>query len=340
MSGDILSVAGVSKHFVGRRGVLDALRGRPMPVVHALEDVSLAIRRGETLGIVGESGCGKSTLARCLVGLHQPDAGSIAWDPAALGGRPRFRASQMVFQDPFGSLNPRLTVGSALAEVVGVHRLRPKSEIGARVRELLEQVHLPADAAQRYPHEFSGGQRQRIGIARALAAEPLMLIADEPVSALDVSVQAQIVNLFLELQERLALTLVFITHDLRLVRHLTERVAVMYLGRVVEVAETQALFADPRHPYTQGLLKAVPTIAQATRPAGPAITGELPSPLAPPPGCAFHPRCPIAVARCRTERPALLPDPAAPGLARERSAPDAHRVACHLAPQAAATAPA
>jgi oligopeptide/dipeptide ABC transporter ATP-binding protein len=323
MRSDILSVVDVSKRFTGRRGLGRMLRGEKAPVVHALADVSLSIRRGETLGIVGESGCGKSTLARCLVGLHQPDGGSIAWDGAALAGRPQFRAAQMVFQDPFGSLNPRLTVGSALAEVVGVHKLRPKGEIAARVRELLEQVHLPEDAAERYPHEFSGGQRQRIGIARALAAEPLMLIADEPVSALDVSVQAQIVNLFLELQERLSLTLVFITHDLRLVRHLTERVAVMYLGRVVEVAETQALFASPRHPYTQGLLAAVPTIAEARRPSGPAITGELPSPLAPPPGCAFHPRCPVAVARCRTERPGL----------DALATLDAHRVACHLAHQ-------
>ncbi len=325
MTGDILSVVDVSKRFTGRRGLGRMLRGEKAPVVHALADVSFTIRHGETLGIVGESGCGKSTLARCLVGLHQPDDGNIVWDGAALAGRPKFRAAQMVFQDPFGSLNPRLTVGSALAEVVRVHKLRPKADIAARVRELLEQVHLPADAAERYPHEFSGGQRQRIGIARALAAEPLMLIADEPVSALDVSVQAQIVNLFLELQERLALTLVFITHDLRLVRHLTERVAVMYLGRVVEVAETQALFASPRHPYTQGLLAAVPTIAEARRPSGPAITGELPSPLAPPPGCAFHPRCPVAVARCRIERPSLD--------ALHGGGLDAHLVACHLAHQ-------
>ncbi len=315
MRDDILTVVDVSKRFTGARGLGRMLRGEKAPVVHALANVSFTIRHGETLGIVGESGCGKSTLARCLVGLYEPDDGAIAWDGAALAGRPKFRAAQMVFQDPFGSLNPRLTVGGALAEVVRVHKLRPPGEVAARVRELLDQVHLPADAAERYPHEFSGGQRQRIGIARALAAEPLMLIADEPVSALDVSVQAQIVNLFLELQERLALTLVFITHDLRLVRHLTERVAVMYLGRVVEVAETQALFAHPRHPYTKGLLAAVPTIAQAKRPSGPAITGELPSPLAPPPGCAFHPRCPIAIDRCRVERPPL----------------DATGVACHLA---------
>ncbi|HKS69421.1 MAG TPA: oligopeptide/dipeptide ABC transporter ATP-binding protein [Ktedonobacterales bacterium] len=330
MSGDIVAVAGLTKRFAARRGMTELLRGKPVPMVHALEDFSLTIRRGETLGVVGESGCGKSTLARCLVGLHAPDAGTITWDSAALGGRPRFRAAQMVFQDPFGSLNPRLTVGSALAEVIRVHRLRPPRAVGARVAELLEQVHLHADAARRYPHEFSGGQRQRIGIARALAAEPLMLIADEPVSALDVSVQAQIVNLFLELQERLSLTLVFITHDLRLVRHLTERVAVMYLGRVVEVAPTPALFAEPRHPYTQGLLKAVPTIAQSARPVGPAIIGELPSPLAPPPGCAFHPRCPVAIARCRTERPDLLP--AAADL-------DVPRVACHVASQQSGRAP-
>ncbi len=281
--------------------------------VRALTDVDLAVRRGETLGIVGESGCGKSTLARCLVRLHDIDAGRIAFDGqdmTALRGTAlrRFnRRVQMVFQDPYGSLNPRLTVRETLSEPLAVHRICPRSEIGARVDSLLDLVHLPRAAAQRRPHEFSGGQRQRIGIARALSVEPECLIADELVSALDVSVQAQMVNLLLELQERLRLTVLFIAHDLRLVRHLSHRVAVMYLGRIVELADTTALFDAPRHPYTQALLRAAPDLDPAHRNAVEAVRGELPSPLAPPPGCAFHPRCLFAEARCRIELPMLAP---------------------------------
>ncbi len=309
----MLSITGITKRFPARRSLVDMIRGRPHLAVRAVEQVTLDVRKGETLGIVGESGCGKSTLARCLVRLHDPDAGAISFegvDVLSLKGPARRtfnRRVQMVFQDPYGSLNPRMTVGDTLAEALHVHNIVPKPAIAARVRELLDLVHLPADAAQRHPHEFSGGQRQRIGIARALAVEPQLIIADEPVSALDVSVQAAIVNLFMELQDRLGLTLVFITHDLRLVRHMTHRVAVMYLGRIVEIGPTADLFAKPRHPYTQALIRAVPMVKPGRRSSEAAVMGELPSPLNPPPGCAFHPRCPIADAACRQTVPALEP---------------------------------
>jgi oligopeptide/dipeptide ABC transporter ATP-binding protein len=321
----LLAVEGLSKSFPLGRSLLDTLRRRPVRKVHALSDVALSVARGETLGIVGESGCGKSTLARCLVRLHEPDTGEVLFegrDVLALDGAARRafnRKVQMVFQDPYSSLNPRLTVGGALAEALTVHRIVEPSGVQARVGELLDLVHLPRDAAERYPHEFSGGQRQRIGIARALAVEPAVIVADEPVSALDVSVQAQIVNLFTELQERLGLTLVFITHDLRLVRYISHRVAVMYLGKVVEIGETEALFTAPRHPYTRALMAAVPQVVPGRRSQREAVRGELPSPLAPPPGCPFHPRCLIAEPQCRTLVPALDP--------RLGAWP----VACHLA---------
>jgi oligopeptide/dipeptide ABC transporter ATP-binding protein len=307
----LLEIEHLSKRFAGRRTAAGLLRGRVRPVVRALEDVSFEVGRGEALGIVGESGCGKSTLARCLVRLHEPDTGAVRFegsDVLVLGAAARRRYNrqvQMVFQDPYGSLNPRMTAGQGLAEALAVHRIVPSSRVASRVRELLDIVHLPPDAAERYPHEFSGGERQRIGIARALAVEPTVLIADEPVSALDVSVQAQIVNLLLELQQRLGLTLIFITHDLRLVKHLCHRVAVMYLGRIVEIGPTAELFAMPRHPYTQALIRAAPQTRPGRRTVEDAVRGELPSPLAPPPGCAFHPRCPIAEPRCAREAPVL-----------------------------------
>ncbi|PNY81462.1 ABC transporter ATP-binding protein [Deinococcus koreensis] len=309
----VLEVSGLTKTFPAGQSLLARLRGQPRKVVQALTDVHLSVRRGETLGIVGESGCGKSTLARTLVRLYDADSGSVRYDGAevtALQGaalRAYNRSVQMIFQDPYSSLNPRMTVGQVLREVLGVHRMRPPGQIEARIRELLTLVGLPHEAAGRLPHEFSGGQRQRIGIARALALEPEILIADELVSALDVSVQAQVVNLLLELQEELHLTVLFVAHDLRLVRHLSHRVAVMYLGRVVEVADTATLFTAPRHPYTQGLLAAAPTLEPGTRSAEPAISGELPSPLNVPSGCAFRTRCPQAFGRCAVERPALLP---------------------------------
>jgi oligopeptide/dipeptide ABC transporter ATP-binding protein len=310
----ILTVQALTKTFARRRSLTEILRGEPIRRVHALTEVDLSVRRGETLGVVGESGCGKSTLARCLVRLHRMDSGRITYDGVDVGAlrgaarRGFNRRVQMVFQDPYGSLNPRMTVRATLAEALSVHRICPRREMPARIAALMDLVNLPRSAAGRRPHEFSGGQRQRIGIARALALEPDCLIADELVSALDVSVQAQMVNLLLELQERLHLTVLFIAHDLRLVRHLSHRVAVMYLGRVVELAETEALFARPRHPYTRALLEAAPELDPARRGrAEAAVRGELPSPVNPPPGCAFHPRCPAAIARCRTERPALAP---------------------------------
>jgi oligopeptide/dipeptide ABC transporter ATP-binding protein len=322
----ILSVQAVTKTFARPRSLMELLRGEPPRRVHALTEVDLSVRRGETLGVVGESGCGKSTLARCLVRLYRMDSGRITYDGVDVGAlrgaalRRFNRRVQMVFQDPYGSLNPRMTVRATLAEALSVHRICPRREMPERIAALMDLVHLPRSAAGRRPHEFSGGQRQRIGIARALALEPDCLIADELVSALDVSVQAQMVNLLLELQERLHLTVLFIAHDLRLVRHLSHRVAVMYLGRVVELAETEALFARPRHPYTRALLEAAPELDPARRGrAEAAVRGELPSPVNPPPGCAFHPRCPAAIERCRTVRPPLAP------LA------DGRLAACHVA---------
>jgi oligopeptide/dipeptide ABC transporter ATP-binding protein len=310
-SAALLTVTDLGKSFTRPRTLADRLAGRPARIVHALNGVSFAVARGETLGIVGESGCGKSTLARCLVRLYRPDAGRIDYDGLdvlALEGlrrRTYNRRVQMVFQDPYSSLNPRLTVRGALTEAIAFHRLRSGAAIGERVAELLDLVRLPSDAADRYPHEFSGGQRQRIGIARALAVEPDCLIADELVSALDVSVQAQIVNLLLELQERLHLTVLFIAHDLRLVRHISHRVAVMYLGSIVELADTERLFTGPAHPYSAALLAAAPELDPGRRSVVDAVRGELPSPLELLPGCPFHPRCPQVMARCRVERPML-----------------------------------
>ncbi|MBW8723541.1 MAG: ATP-binding cassette domain-containing protein [Inquilinus limosus] len=332
MNAPILEIAGLTKRFRLERTVADALRRRPHPAVHALNGIDLAVRRGETLGIVGESGSGKSTLARCIVRLIEPDEGTLRYDGVdirSLEGAARRafnRRVQMVFQDPRGSLNPRMTVRQTLAEALSVHRMRPKAQIPARIAELLDLVRLPREAADRYPHEFSGGQRQRIGIARALSVEPECLIADELVSALDVSVQAQVVNLLLELQQRLGLTVLFVAHDLRLVRHLSHRVAVMYLGGIVETGETEALFAAPRHPYTQALLAAAPDLDPARRHRVPAARGELPSPVDLPTGCPFHPRCPHAFDRCRVEAP--LPRPTDTGTA-----------ACHLLDDAPAATP-
>lgn len=321
----LLKVSSLTKHFRMRQPIVGRLLGRPAPVVHALNGVSFSVARGETLGVVGESGCGKSTLARCLVRLIEADSGAIRFDGLDVRALPpselrRYnRRVQLIFQDPYGSLNPRMSVRQILSEALSVHRMRPKGDIPGRVLELLNLVRLPADAADRLPHAFSGGQRQRIGIARALAVEPECLIADELVSALDVSVQAQVVNLMLELQERLHLTILFVAHDLRLVRHISHRVAVMYLGSVVEIGETEQLFTAPKHPYTQALLSAAPDMDPSRRSRVIAARGELPSPLALPSGCPFHTRCPHIFDRCRVEQPWLTPRPGG-GLA-----------ACHLA---------
>jgi peptide/nickel transport system ATP-binding protein len=324
ISAPIMRVEDLQMHFERPRSIAERLTGTPARIVHALNGVSFALARGETLGIVGESGCGKSTLARCLVRLNAPTAGTIHYDGldvlqlAGAARREYNRRVQMVFQDPYGSLNPRMTVRQTLAEAISFHRLREGAAVADRVSELLGLVRLPSDAADRYPHEFSGGQRQRIGIARALAVEPDCLIADELVSALDVSVQAQIINLLLELQQKLHLTVLFIAHDLRLIRHISHRVAVMYLGSIVELGETETLFSAPAHPYTEALLKAAPELDPARRSVIDAVRGELPSPLALPAGCPFHPRCPYVMDRCRTERPLLR--------AREGH----HLAACHL----------
>ena len=323
-SSAIMQVEDLEMAFKRPRSVVDRLAGKPVQIIHALNGVSFSVARGETLGIVGESGCGKSTLARCLVRLYTPVAGRVRYDgrdALALSGAARReynRRVQMVFQDPYGSLNPRMTVRQMLAEAIGFHRLREGRVIGARINELLGLVRLPRDAADRYPYEFSGGQRQRIGIARALAVEPDCLIADELVSALDVSVQAQIINLLLELQQRLHLTILFIAHDLRLIRHISHRVAVMYLGSIVELAETETLFNTPAHPYTEALLKAAPELDPARRSVIDAVRGELPSPIAIPSGCPFQTRCPYVMDRCRVEPPRLKPRH------------DQHIVACHL----------
>ena len=320
----ILSINDVVVRFAMPYGMADRLLGRPRLAVHALNAVKLDVRRGETLGIVGESGCGKSTLARAVVRLAVLHDGRICFEGEDIGTlngsklRAYNRRVQMVFQDPYGSLNPRMTVRQVLTEALSVHRMRPTAAIPTRVAELLNLVRLPADAADRLPHQFSGGQRQRVGIARALAVEPDVLVADEIVSALDVSVQAQVVNLLLELQEKLALTVLFVAHDLRLVRHISHRVAVMYLGSVLEMGDTEELFTAPRHPYTRALLDAAPTLDPGRMPATAPARGELPSPLQLPSGCPFHTRCPHVFDRCRTERPALT------------ARGPAHEAACHL----------
>jgi len=313
MSG-ILVADDLTRSFPGRRGFAGLLSGSARPLVRALNGVSLELARGETLAIVGESGCGKSTLARALVRLIDVDGGQISFegtDVRRLSGADLQRYNrrvQMIFQDPYGSLNPRMTVGQILEEGLQVHDMVPAAQRAARVGELLSLVRLPADAAGRLPHEFSGGQRQRIAIARALSIEPDVLIADEIVSALDVSVQAQILNLLLDLQSRLGLAILFVSHDLRVVRHLAHRVAIMYLGRVVEVGQADDVFDRPRHPYTRALLRAAPAmepplpgVPRVRRSA--ALVGELPSPLAIPNGCPFHPRCPEAIDRCSVEVP-------------------------------------
>jgi len=295
--------------------------------VRALKGIDLAVGRGRTLAVVGESGCGKSTLGRALLRLIEPSAGRVLHrgeDLLALGRRAlrgRRRQLQMVFQDPYGSLNPRHRVRELLGEPLAVHGLGARGERDARVAALLDLVGLPATATDKYPHEFSGGQRQRIAIARALAAEPEIVVADEPVSALDVSVQAQVLNLLADLKARLGLTMIFISHDLSVVRQVSDRVAVMYLGRIVEEAGVEALYAAPAHPYTQALLAAVPLPVPGRRRDRVPLTGETPDPANPPSGCAFHPRCPKALPRCTSEAPALT---------SRRVADGARRVACHL----------
>jgi oligopeptide/dipeptide ABC transporter ATP-binding protein len=304
---NILEARGIKKHYRSSAGLFYR-GGSP---VRAVDGVDVVLERGKTLGLVGESGCGKSTLARILIRLEEPTAGTISLDGTnflALTGRELRHARrriQMVFQDPYSSLNPRLSIGSTIAEGIRIHKLAKGKEVGSRIRTLLDKVGLQVSADVKYPHEFSGGQRQRIGIARALAVEPDIIIADEPVSALDVSIQAQIINLMRDLQEELDLTYLFIAHDLGVVEHVSDRVAVMYLGKIVELGPTTELFSKPLHPYTEGLLASIPVADPALPHVRAAIMGDVPSPMNVPPGCSFHTRCPHVMPRCRSEEPEL-----------------------------------
>lgn len=315
----MLEVEGVVKHFVADRSVF----GRPKAYVKAVDGVSFSVESGTTLALVGESGCGKSTLSRLLLCLIEPDAGSVRFqgrDLLALGAGDlrAFRSeAQIIFQDPFASLNPRMTISQILTEPLALHNLVPPSGRRARVDELLNLVGLEPRFARRYPHEFSGGQRQRVAIARALAVEPKLIICDEPVSALDVSIRSQILNLLRDLQDRLGLTYIFVSHDLAVVKHIADRVAVMNLGQIVETADTRSLFSAPGHPYTRALLSAIPTPNPRAKRARLLLTGEMPSALNPPAGCRFHTRCPYVIDRCRVEPPLLRPVSVG------------HAVACH-----------
>jgi peptide/nickel transport system ATP-binding protein len=324
--GPLLEVRGLRKFFPIRRGLLRKVVGQ----VRAVDDVSFELRRGETLSLVGESGCGKTTTARCILRAIAPTAGEIRFrtgggrvvDVATLPKsrlRPLRREMQMIFQDPFSSLNPRKTLHDIVGEPLLVNGVGSRHERSERVAELLRLVGLRPEYMRRFPHAFSGGQRQRIGIARALALSPSLVVADEPVSALDVSVQAQILNLMLDLQSELGLTYLFVAHDLSVVKHVSDRVAVMYVGRIVEVADTTSLFARPRHPYTEALLSAVPKPDPRLRTQRIVLEGDVADPANPPSGCYFHPRCAYAIATCRTETPRL--ESIAPG----------HFVACHRA---------
>jgi len=331
MNPALLQLEGVSKRFSRRISLGDRIAAKlgaaiETREVHAVESVSLAVMRGETLGLVGESGCGKSTLGRIAAGILAPTAGTARLDGQPVmadSGRHRKLTTrvQTVFQDPFASLNPRRRIGDAIAEGPIAHGLVDRAGAPAYVAQQLSRVGLDPSYASRFPHQFSGGQRQRIAIARALAMNPDLLICDEPVASLDVSIQAQVLNLFLDLRRALNLTAIFISHDLGVVRHLSDRVAIMYLGRIVEIGPAAEIYASPRHPYTQALLASVPRLnrGHGGRTAFRPIAGELPSPLAPPPGCHFHPRCALADARCRSEAPSLRP------MAANRWA------ACHLA---------
>jgi peptide/nickel transport system ATP-binding protein len=320
----LLDATGLSVSF-SLGSALAARMRKESRVLHAVDGVDLRIDRGQALALVGESGSGKSTLARALTGLLRPDRGEIKLDGKTLRGRRRSRADQrkvqMVFQDPYSSLNPRLTVGGMLHELLRVHKVVPRSEVKTYSRELLGLVGLGEDALQAYPRQFSGGQRQRVAIARALALRPELLVADEPVSALDVSVQATILNLLQDLRAELGLTLLLISHNLAVVRHLCDRVAVMYLGRIIELAPTETLFASPQHPYTIGLLAAIPRMTFSEEGDAPAVTGDPPSPLNIPSGCRFRTRCPMAQQICEQQDPALTASTSDP----------AHSAACHFA---------
>ena len=316
----VLDVANLKKHFPVKKGILRRTVGQ----VYAVDDVSFTIGEGETLGLVGESGCGKSTVARTVLRLIEPTAGTIrldGHDVTRLGKsamRPYRRQMQMVFQDPFSSLNPRMSAGDIVGEPLLVHDIAHGRDKRALTAEIFDQVGLRRSQMDAFPHEFSGGQRQRISIARALALNPRLIVADEPVSALDVSIQAQVINLMMDLQREKRLSYLFIAHDLAVVEHISHRIAVMYLGKIVEYADKKTLFTNPLHPYTEALLSAVPVPNPKLRREKRLLPGDVPSPINPPPGCAFHTRCPYAEARCKTDAPRLVE--ASPG----------HGVSCHL----------
>ena len=302
MSEQLLKVNHLKKYFVAARNAW----GQPTAMLKAVDDVSFAIHRGETLGLVGESGCGKSTLGRSIIGLYTPTAGEILFDGQKLAASGREQKIQMIFQDPYACLDPRMTVNDIIGEPLDIHRIcRTKAERWKKICDLLALVGMSSEQAHRFPHEFSGGQRQRIGIARALAIQPQLLICDEPISALDVSIQAQVVNLLRRLQQELGLTYLFIAHDLAMVRYISQRVAVMYLGKIVEIAPTDELYARPLHPYTKALLSSVPLPDPDARQERLHLDGELPSPLQLPQGCRFSSRCPYAEDICRQQEPEL-----------------------------------
>ena len=319
-AGPLLEVRNLTKHYPVRRGVFSQVSGQ----VHAVDDVSFWIAEGETLGLVGESGCGKSTTGKAILKLIDPTSGSVAWrgrridrlSPAEM--RPYRRELQAVFQDPYSSLNPRMRAADIVAEPIRNFEETASGEVRERVASLFEKVGLRPDQMVKYPYEFSGGQRQRLGIARALAPKPRLIVCDEPVSALDVSVQAQVINLLMDLQEELGLSYLFVAHDLAVVEHISHRVAVMYLGRIVELTDKEALFSNPQHPYTEALLSAVPVPDPQARRQPVILAGDVPSPIEPPAGCRFHTRCPYAMERCRVEAPAM------------KEVRPGHLVACHL----------
>ena len=304
----LLKVENIVKHFP----IYGGLFSKQVAAVKAVQNISFELKKGETLGLVGESGCGKSTLGRCLIRLIEPTSGKIFYKGEDITHvdanrlRDLRKNLQIIFQDPYASLNPRMTIGSILEEPLIIHNLYPDEKLRKnRVRELIDLVGLRPEHLTRYPHEFSGGQRQRVGIARALAVNPEIIICDEPVSALDVSIQAQVLNLLMELQQKLGLTYIFIAHDLKVVEHVSNKVAVMYLGEIVEMADADELYRNPQHPYTKALLSAIPVPDPKPRAERTILTGDVPSPISPPPGCYFNPRCPIADKNCSVQKPEL-----------------------------------